>query len=67
LSYYIDGRWVRPAGRPTLDVINPADEEVFARISLGTAEDVDQAVGAARVRVLFPDQPPGAHRPPWRA
>jgi aldehyde dehydrogenase (NAD+) len=48
LSFYIDGEWVRPAGRPTLDVINPADGETFARIALGTAEDVDQAVDAAQ-------------------
>ena len=48
LSFYIDGEWVRPAGRPMLDVINPADGETFARIALGTAEDVDQAVDAAR-------------------
>jgi aldehyde dehydrogenase (NAD+) len=48
LSFYVDGQWVTPAGRRTLDVINPANEEAFARIALGTAEDVDQAVGAAQ-------------------
>ncbi|MBO1905418.1 aldehyde dehydrogenase family protein [Microvirga sp. 3-52] len=48
LSFYIDGEWVRPVGRPTLDITNPANEATFARIALGTAEDVDQAVSAAR-------------------
>jgi aldehyde dehydrogenase (NAD+) len=48
LSFYIDGQWVKPAGRTTLDVINPATEEAFARIALGTADDVDRAVGAAQ-------------------
>jgi aldehyde dehydrogenase (NAD+) len=48
LSFYVDGQWVQPAGRRTLDVINPANEEAFARIALGTTEDVDQAVGAAQ-------------------
>lgn len=48
LSFYIGGEWIRPVGRPALDVINPATEEAFARIALGTAEDVDQAVGAAQ-------------------
>ena len=47
-KFYIDGEWVLPANRPTLDVINPATEEAFATISLGTAEDVDTAAKAAR-------------------
>jgi aldehyde dehydrogenase (NAD+) len=48
LSFYIDGKWVQPEGRQTLDVINPATEEPFARIALGTASDVDGAVAAAK-------------------
>ncbi|HZH51494.1 MAG TPA: aldehyde dehydrogenase family protein [Microvirga sp.] len=48
LSFYIDGQWVKPEGRRTLDVINPATEEPFARIALGTAADVDMAVAAAK-------------------
>jgi aldehyde dehydrogenase (NAD+) len=51
LSFYIDGEWVRLVGCPALDITNPANEATFARIALGTAEDVDQAVSAAR-RVL---------------
>jgi aldehyde dehydrogenase (NAD+) len=47
LSFYIDGKWVQPEGRQTLDVINPATEEPFARIALGTPADVDSAVAAA--------------------
>ena len=48
LQFYIDGQWVTPAGAKTCDVINPATEEVCARISLGTEADVDRAVTAAR-------------------
>lgn len=48
LQFYIDGQWVDPATPKTLDVINPANEEVCGRISLGSAEDVDRAVKAAR-------------------
>jgi aldehyde dehydrogenase (NAD+) len=49
LDFYINGEWVKPAGEArTLDVINPADESVAGRISLGSAEDVDRAVAAAR-------------------
>ncbi len=46
--FYIDGEWVEPAVPKTLDVINPANEEVCGRISLGAAADVDRAVAAAR-------------------
>lgn len=48
LDFYIDGQWVSPAVPKTLDVINPATEEVTGRISLGSAADVDRAVQAAR-------------------
>ena len=48
LQFYIDGEWVDPVAPKTLDVINPATEEVCGRISLGSAEDVDRAVAAAR-------------------
>ena len=33
LQFYIDGKWVDPVTPKTLDVINPANEEAFARIS----------------------------------
>ncbi|MDI1328493.1 MAG: aldehyde dehydrogenase family protein [Brevundimonas sp.] len=48
LSFYIDGVWVDPVAPRALDVINPATEQVVARISLGGAADVDRAVEAAR-------------------
>jgi aldehyde dehydrogenase (NAD+) len=48
LNFYIDGKWVAPTTPRTLDVINPANEEAYARISLGSKADVDKAVAAAR-------------------
>ena len=48
LQFYIDGQWVDPAQPRTLDVINPSTEEAIARISMGSAADVDKAVAAAR-------------------
>ncbi|MDD3444994.1 MAG: aldehyde dehydrogenase family protein, partial [Zavarzinia sp.] len=48
LRFYIGGAWVDPAEPKTLDVINPATEEAFARISMGSAADVDKAVKAAK-------------------
>lgn len=48
LKFYIDGEWVDPIQPKTLDVINPADETVAGRISIGSAADVDVAAKAAR-------------------
>jgi aldehyde dehydrogenase (NAD+) len=48
LNFYIDGAWVQPAKPATRDVINPASEQSVGRISMGSAEDVDRAVKAAR-------------------
>ena len=48
LQFYIDGSWVAPTGGATLDVVNPATEEVYARIAMGARSDVDKAVAAAR-------------------
>lgn len=48
LKFYINGEWVEPAETKTLDVINPATEEVCGKIALGGAADVDKAVMAAR-------------------
>ena len=49
LRFYIDGEWVEPMESRVVDVINPATEETFGRVSLGSAADVDRAVTAARV------------------
>ncbi|GFE83248.1 aldehyde dehydrogenase [Steroidobacter agaridevorans] len=46
--FFIDGEWVSPAGRRESLVINPATEQPVGQILLGTAEDVDAAVKAAR-------------------
>ncbi|MCH8258268.1 MAG: aldehyde dehydrogenase family protein [Proteobacteria bacterium] len=48
LQFYIDGEWVDPVEPRTLDVVNPATEEVYGRISLGSEADVDKAVAAAQ-------------------
>ncbi len=48
LQFYIDGQWVDPLEPRTLDVVNPANETVYGRISLGSAADVDAAVAAAK-------------------
>jgi aldehyde dehydrogenase (NAD+) len=48
LKFYIDGEWVDPVELKTLDIDNPATEEICGKIALGSAADVDKAVKAAR-------------------
>ena len=48
LEFYIDGEWVKPIHADTIDVINPATEQIIETISAGSAEDIDRAVSAAR-------------------
>lgn len=48
LKFYINGEWVDPETPNTMDVINPATEEVCGRISMGGIADVNKAVAAAK-------------------
>ncbi len=52
---FINNEWCDAAGGKTLDVINPATEEVVATIASAESSDVDAAVQAARA----------AFRGPW--
>jgi aldehyde dehydrogenase (NAD+) len=45
---YIDGKWVASSGRSLLEIINPATEQSVGKVSLGTEQDVNRAVAAAR-------------------
>ena len=47
-QFYINGAWVHPTVARSLDVINPATEQAYTQISMGSAADVDKAVAAAR-------------------
>jgi len=48
LKFYIDGAWCDPVEPCPRDVINPATEQAFAAVSMGSAADVDRAVAAAK-------------------
>ncbi|MEB8092537.1 aldehyde dehydrogenase family protein [Mammaliicoccus lentus] len=48
VKQYINGEWVDSHSGQTLDVINPATEEVAGKIAAGNKEDVDDAVAAAK-------------------
>ena len=47
-KFYINGKWVSPKSNKSIKVINPATEEVCAEISLGSKEDVNNAVLSAK-------------------
>ena len=47
-SFYINGEWVPPSKSKDFEVINPSNEEAFAVISLGSSEDTNLAVEAAK-------------------
>jgi aldehyde dehydrogenase (NAD+) len=47
-QFYINGEWVDPTTPNDFDVINPANEEVCAHISMGSEADVNKAVAAAK-------------------
>ncbi|HEX5567587.1 MAG TPA: aldehyde dehydrogenase family protein [Streptomyces sp.] len=53
---YIDGAWCPAAGEGTIEVVDPATEEVVGAVPAGSAQDVDIAVRAA-----------GAALPGWAA
>ncbi|CAN7480056.1 aldehyde dehydrogenase family protein [Variovorax sp. LjRoot84] len=46
--FYLDGQWVEAPGAARFTLVNPATEAPHATVSLGSSDDVDRAVGAAR-------------------
>ncbi len=48
MQFYINGEWVDPVDPKSLDVINPATEEVIGKIAMGNSQDVNKAVAAAK-------------------
>ena len=47
-KFYINGKWVAPSKPNDLDVIDPCTEDSVATISLGSKEDTNAAVSAAK-------------------
>ncbi|CRK83161.1 CoA-acylating methylmalonate-semialdehyde dehydrogenase [Neobacillus massiliamazoniensis] len=48
LKNFINGEWVNSTSEQTLDVPNPATNELLAKVPVSTKEDVDLAVSAAK-------------------
>ena len=47
LDFYINGQWVQSESSETIEVINPANENIIGHVSAGTKEDINKAVIAA--------------------
>ena len=47
-DFYINGEWVKPFQTNDLEVVDPSTEEICAIISLGSENDTNDAVKAAR-------------------
>lgn len=62
---YIDGQWVTAAGQKTLQVVNPATEEIIAEVPAGTAPDAAAAVRAARAAFADWAAAPPEERAAW--
>ena len=48
LDNYVGGAWTPAGSSEQLDVTNPANGDVLARVPLSSAADLDAAVRAAR-------------------
>ncbi len=58
---FIDGKWVESSSGQAFDVINPATEEVIAKVPLGTRDDARHAIDSARKAFdsgVWPDKTP---------
>ena len=47
-KFYINGEWIDPVNKQSLEVIDPSTEKSCAIISLGGKEDINKAVNAAK-------------------
>jgi aldehyde dehydrogenase (NAD+) len=45
--HYIDGAFVEPHGREVMDILNPSNGTLIARVTLADAEDARRAIAAA--------------------
>ncbi|GLY81949.1 aldehyde dehydrogenase family protein [Actinoallomurus iriomotensis] len=59
---YAGGSWADSSASDTIDVVNPATEEVIDRVPAGTAADVDRAVAEARRALPAWEATPPAER-----
>jgi aldehyde dehydrogenase (NAD+) len=59
---YVGGAWADSSAPETIDVVNPATEEIIDRVPAGTTADVDRAVAEARRALTAWEATPPAER-----
>ncbi|MFB9833188.1 aldehyde dehydrogenase family protein [Actinoallomurus acaciae] len=59
---YVGGSWADSSTPDTIDVVNPATEEIIDRVPAGTAADVERAVAEARRALPAWEATPPAER-----
>ena len=47
-ALYINGKWVPASGGEKIEVINPDTEEIIGTVPVGTEDDLNDAILAAR-------------------
>ena len=52
IDNYIDGKWVSSTSKDNLDIINPVNQDILAKVPLSTKNDIDTAVEAATTALL---------------
>ncbi|MGH1355316.1 MAG: aldehyde dehydrogenase family protein [Thalassovita sp.] len=61
-SFYIDGTWSAPRGSDRAVVSDPSNGAEITQVALGTSEDVDMAVRAAKLAFASWSETPAAER-----
>jgi aldehyde dehydrogenase (NAD+) len=64
-TFFVDGKFIAPAGAGRLNVVNPANLEIVGSVPVSEPSDIDRAVGAARA--AFDHGPWGRTSPQERA
>ncbi len=59
---YIDGQWTKPHGRNSIDVVNPATEQIIGAVPAGNIDDINDAVSASKTAFLTWSKSPLADR-----
>lgn len=62
IRLFIDGKWREGSNGETLDVINPANEEVIGKLSVATQEDLGDALNAVAKGFLVWKNTPASDR-----
>jgi betaine-aldehyde dehydrogenase len=51
MNLFIDGSWTGGSGTPEVEVVNPYDQSVVAKVDWAGPDDVDRAVAAAKAAI----------------